>query len=140
MPPCPYTFVINIGKGTHGASVIRSHLPATLPPLPFHTHPVFSRMWHDVGCVDLAPRRRAHRVGEGHSRPCTGDIASCASPCNGDLAAVFNSILPEPCAGRAAQRACATMYVTVLSPTLLPMHTLLLFLKKFSLAYPLHTC
>jgi hypothetical protein len=72
-------------------------------------YPVFSRMrfgTHDLGCVDL---RRAHRVREGHSRPRTGDTASRASPCCGHLAAVFNSILPEPCAKCAAQRACVTM-------------------------------
>jgi hypothetical protein len=65
-------------------------------------------------CMRFGLLTYPHRAREGHSRPRTGDIASRASPCCRHLAAVFNSVLPEPCAGRAAQRACATKCVTVL--------------------------
>lgn len=98
----PYTFVINIGKGT------RTVLPALL----LYIVLLLLTIW------PIYP----YRVREGHPRSCTGDIASRARPRRRHLPAVFNPILPEPCAGRAAQRACAAKYVPVLLADFLPMH------------------
>jgi len=124
VPPRPYTFVINIGKGTHGCryGALTSRY---LPPLSSLVYVLEGIII--IACVLTflpATSRRIHRIREGHSRARTGDIASRTSPCCRHLTALFNSILPEPCAGCAAQRPCATTYV--LSPTLFPTHE-----KKF---------
>lgn len=94
----------------NGSTCPRARIRSSLILVKVRTGPLLLSSIFMWGIV-LIPAPTSQRIRKVHPRPRTGDIASCASPCCRYLPAVFNSILPEPCAGRAAQRACATMCV-----------------------------